>query len=402
MNILFLSLINIHDINSPGIYNDLLRVFHRHGHEIFIISPNERRHKNSTTLIETDRVHYLNIWTLNYQKTNFIEKGLSTLLIEFQYRRGIDKFFPNVNFDIIIYPTPPITFGNVIREIKQRDNSFTYLLLKDIFPQNAVDLGLMSKRSIMYRFFRRKEKQLYRISDVIGCMSKANVEYILTNNEEILCQNVEVCPNSIEVSDYRSASLGEKNRIRESYGLPLNRQIYIYGGNLGKPQDIPFIINCLKNERNNNEAFFVIVGAGTDFKKIEQYINSEKPTNVKLLSHLAPKDYDELVRCCDVGLIFLDHRFTIPNYPSRLLSYLSAGIPVVAATDRNSDLGTMLEENRIGVWCESSDPRLFHDALNRIQKMEIPKERITKVLRDNFDVLLSYNTIMTRYEANCK
>ena len=73
------------------------------------------------------------------------------------------------------------TFKKVIDYFKKRDNATTFLLLKDIFPQNAVDLGILSKRGvkgIIYRFFRKKERDLYRISDYIGCMSPANVAYV--------------------------------------------------------------------------------------------------------------------------------------------------------------------------------------------------------------------------------
>ena len=50
-------------------------------------------------------------------------------------------------------------------------------------------------KSILYHYFRKKEKKLYQISDYIGCMSKANVEYILKHNPEIKQERVEVCPN---------------------------------------------------------------------------------------------------------------------------------------------------------------------------------------------------------------
>ena len=62
-----------------------------------------------------------------------------------------------------MYSTPPITFCRAVDYVKKRDNAQTYLLLKDIFPQNAVDIGMMSKqgiKGILYKFFREKEKRL--------------------------------------------------------------------------------------------------------------------------------------------------------------------------------------------------------------------------------------------------
>ena len=78
-----------------------------------------------------------------------------------------------------------------------------------------------------------------------------------------------------------------------------------------------------------------------------------------------------LVRACDIGLIFLDHRFTIPNFPSRLLSYLENKIPIIAATDVNSDLGRIAEENGFGYWCESVKAQAFTELVDKMLQSDI-------------------------------
>src|SRR5699024_3580804 len=135
-------------------------------------------------------------------KNNKIEKGINTLLIEKLFKNAIKKFYNDVKFDLIIYSTPPITFARVIDCVKKRDQAQTYLLLKDIFPQNAIDLKLFKKNGLIHNFFKRKEKMLYQISDHIGCMSEANVQYILKNNKYLSVGKVEVNPNSIEPIKY--------------------------------------------------------------------------------------------------------------------------------------------------------------------------------------------------------
>lgn len=145
MNILFLTLARISDISTRGIYSDLIRLFAHEGHNIYIVRPNERRYKERTNLVIKENIQILSIKTLNIQKTNFIEKGLSTLLIENQFLKGIRKHFSHVSFDLVLYSTPPITFTKIVRYIMIRDRAVSYLLLKDIFPQNAVDLGVINK-----------------------------------------------------------------------------------------------------------------------------------------------------------------------------------------------------------------------------------------------------------------
>ena len=355
-NILFLTLSNVYNIDESGIYQDLLREFARKGHKVFIVSPTERRNQEKTQLIKKDNASILRVKTGNIQKTNLIEKGIATVLLESQYISAIKKYLSDVKFDLILYSTPPITLAGAVQYIKKRDGAKTYLLLKDIFPQHAVDIGVMTKigiKGLLFKYFRAKEKKLYDLSDKIGCMSQANVDFVLKHNSDVAAEKVEVCPNSIDPIDM-SVSMGERIAMREKYGIPLDKKVFVYGGNLGKPQGIPFLIECLKNQANNEQSYFLIVGDGTEYGKLDSYICEYKPQNVKLMKRLPKEDYDRMVAACDVGTIFLDHRFTIPNFPSRLLSYMQAKLPVLRATDKNTDIGSIAVENGFGWWCESN------------------------------------------------
>ena len=362
MKILFLTLLNITNLNEHGIYHDLLREFYNHGHQITVVSPIERRENDKTHLISNEQGTFLKVKTGNLQKSSIIEKGIATILLERQFITAIKKYLGNITFDLILYSTPPITFAKVVEYLKSKQNAKTYLLLKDIFPQNAVDMGMLSKRGIkglLYRYFRSKEKRLYAISDSIGCMSPANVKYILEHNPEISQDKVEVCPNCIEPQDLRLTD-NECKEMRNKYGIPLDKKVFVYGGNLGKPQGIPFFIECLKTQLENTDTFFLIVGDGTEYSKLESFFNDIKPLNMKLMKRLPKEDYDRMIAACDVGLIFLDHRFTIPNFPSRLLSYMQAGLPVLACTDPNMDIGKMIVSGGFGWWCESDDTKSFN------------------------------------------
>ncbi|MFM9440117.1 glycosyltransferase family protein [Flavobacterium psychrophilum] len=194
MRVLFLTLIGIHSINERGIYQDLLRKFVDQGHDVTIVTPSERRKKIATNLVVNDKVTILQVKTFNIQKTNKIEKGIGTLAIEYQYLHAIKKHLSGYKFDLVLYSTPPITFYKVINFIKKRDNAYAYLLLKDIFPQNAVDMKMIKQGGFLHKMFVKKEKKLYKISDTIGCMSQANVDFVLKHNPEIPRDKIEVNP----------------------------------------------------------------------------------------------------------------------------------------------------------------------------------------------------------------
>ena len=390
MNIIFLTVSRIKEIKSRGIYTDLMRKFRDEGHNVYIVTPYERQFALPTSLSEVDGIHLLGVRTLNIQKTNIIEKGIGTILLETQFNRAIKKYLSHVNFDLILYSTPPITFTDVVRNLKKGTSSaISYLLLKDIFPQNAVDLGMFSKNSLIYWYFRQKEIGLYKHADYIGCMSPANVEFVLRHNSFLVHERVEIAPNSIELK--KDPINIDRESIRKKYDLPIDRPIFIYGGNLGKPQGIDFLIQCLNANCQRNDCHFLIVGNGTEYHKLENWFINTKTDNVSLFPRLPKEDYDALVQSCDIGLIFLDHRFQIPNYPSRLLSYLEYKMPIIAATDINTDIGTIAEKNGYGYCCESKYVESF-TASDTIRKMG---ERGYQFLLDNYQVDSTYQKIIS-------
>lgn len=389
---------SLQNIDTSGIYTDLMRKFRNDGHDVYIIYPRERRLGLPTELKEDNRVHTLGVKTLNVAKTNVIEKGIGQVLLETQFKKALKKYFSNVKFDIILYSTPPITFTKVIKYVRKRNpNAISYLLLKDIFPQNAVDIGMLSKtglKGILYKSFRRKEKELYHISDYIGCMSPANVKYVLKHNPEINQDIVEVAPNSYDIPTNSQQSTA--NSIREKYNLPTDKPIFIYGGNMGKPQGIPFLLECMKAVKDRTDCHFVIVGSGTEYPKLESWVNSEKPKAVSLFKSLPKIEYDALASSCDVGMIFLDYRFTIPNYPSRLLPYLMEHKPIIAVTDPNCDTGTIAEENCYGYYCPSNSVDNFIKTIDRMLSSDIKQmgENAYQFFLNNYTTEHTYNTIM--------
>ena len=397
MNILFLTMSKMLSVEDRGIYTDLMRKFRDEGHMVYVVSPTERRDGRKTTIIEENNVKILTVRTLNIQKTNVIEKGIGQVSIEFLYKRAIKKYFKGVSFDLILYSTPPITFPKVIEYVKKANpQAKTYLLLKDIFPQNAVDMGMLSKKGIkglLYKFFRVKEKKLYALSDYIGCMSPANVKYVLEHNPEISKDRVEVAPNSLELLEVEKSV---DNIVLAKYNLPSDKPIFIYGGNLGVPQGIPFLIQCLEANSDRDDCHFVVVGNGTYYQKLADWYETAHPKSVTVMKGLPKADYDQLVRSCSVGLIFLDYRFTIPNFPSRLLSYLEYQMPVLCATDPISDIGTIAEENDFGFYIPSNDVDAFTNSVNRILASDIKLmgQNGYEFLKNNYLVDNTYKSII--------
>ena len=367
MNILFLTMNPFTSIEMHNIYSDLMKEFIQHGHRPYIVTPREKKSGEQTELLDYSDQSILKVQIGNTSGVSLIEKGISTVTLSEKFYRAVKTKLGHLKFDLILYSTPPITLATPIKRLKKLFGCRTYLMLKDIFPQNAVDLGMFSERGLIHRYFRAKEKALYRISDKIGCMSPANVDYLLTHNPEISRKQVEICPNAIIPHPVQDRS-AKKRALREKYGIPDEAIVYLYGGNLGKPQGIPFLVDCLKANMNLPDRYFIICGEGSEYGLLENFVNAHKPTNVKLLRFLPKEEYDLLATGCDVGMVFLDYRFTIPNFPSRILSYMENEMPILVCTDAATDLGEIAEKNGFGVKCRSNDVGKFGTCMDKLDR----------------------------------
>lgn len=362
----------------------------------------ERKFKQPTRLIEENNLKLLKLKTLNLQQSGVFEKGLAYLMLEFQFVQGIKKYFKDVRFDLILYSTPPINITRVVKYIKQRDHAASYLLLKDIYPQAAVDDKVFSGKSFIYRYFRKQEKKLYELSDYIGCMSEANVNYLLKHNPDIPKNKVEVNPNSIEPVEILAAA-DQKIAFRKKHGIPANALIFIYGGNLGKSQGIEFYLEVMKLKAEDNRVFFITVGAGSAFNQIDRFIKEHMIGNALLMKQLPKEEFDTLVVMSDVGLIFLNSYFTVPNFPSRMLSYMEQKKPVLAATDKVTDIGSIITGNNFGYWTLHGDATDFNNKIEFLLSKDISLKDLGQngydFLLNNYTVNHAYNIIVNHFSA---
>lgn len=339
-------------MHNHSIYFDLLQQMKQLGHDITIVYAREARENKETRLYEQEGFTYLGIKTGNMTKNkNLIEKALVTLTIDRVFLKNIKQYLGENIYDLVLYSTPPITFDKTIEHFIQQ-GSFTYLMLKDIFPQNAVDINLFSKHGLINRYFTRKEKKLYVDAKMIGVMSPANRDFLIERDNK-LRNKIEVLPNALKIQN-RVTSLK-----RSDYGLNEDDLILLYGGNLGLPQGIPFVVECMKALETESNVKLVICGTGSEAHLIESAIKDFGLKNTIYLGQLEADKYQQLTSLCDVGLIYLDARFTVPNYPQRILNYMEERKPVICATDLNTDIGSIAVSNNYGFSLESKDAKTW-------------------------------------------
>ena len=346
MNVLFL-MIAYPDVHyNSSMYTDLALEFASRGYYVSVVVANGP-HKTHLNL--EGGIKVLRVKTLELFNTSFIMKGLANILLPHQVYQGIKQYMNSIHFDAVIVSTPPITYMSTIKKLKEKYSAKVYLILRDIFPQNARDLGIINN-PILFRLFRKQEKYIYAISDYIGCMSQGNIAYLIEHNPEVIQSKLHLLPNWKNVMKYNYPDLSLKQQL----GLE-NKFIALYGGNFGKPQQIEAILELAKELIYLKDVVFLLVGDGSEKRRIIDQVSKKGLSNVIIKEPLPRSRYQELVKICDVGLVSLSTNFTIPNIPSRTLSYWEAKIPILASIDKNTDFKTILEDSDSGLWSFTGD-----------------------------------------------
>jgi putative glycosyltransferase len=369
MNILYLSAVPFKINKNPSIYTDLIQELTNFGDKITVLSIDSGLKPFQIKKVSQKNINLMYIGSFRLYNVNIFKKGLSILSLPFFMKRAIKKIDIS-KFDIILYETPPITWAGIIKEIKKKNKIKSFLMLKDIFPQNAVDIGLMKKSSFIFKYFKRKEKLLYEVSDYIGCMSKGNIEYIIKNNSKIPKEKLYYFPNT------------KKDTGSRNIDFPKEKLQFVYGGNMGLPQGVLNIAPAISYFKNDREIEFIFIGKGTEWNKINEYFKEQK--NVQVLESLPREEYEKLLSSCDAGFIFLDSRFTIPNYPSRTLAYLEKGIPIIAATDKNTDIKDLIFDNKVGLWSCSDDVNSLIENIKIMKENREIRRKFSKNARELF------------------
>lgn len=393
-NILFLALSYPKIPKSSNLYTDLMEEFRDQGYDVFVVAPAEN--ENEIGLFVEGDINVIRVKTLPLLNVNPIQKGIANVVLPYQYKKAINKHFKSESLDLILMPTPPISLIDVASWLKKKYKSKLYLILRDIFPQNAVDLKMMTNGGILYNFFRKKEQKLYRESDFIGCMSQGNIEYVLRHNLEVNQVKLHLLPNwQKEIPQFSD----DKKVWRAKYGFD-DKFVIIFGGNIGLPQKLENILAVAELYQPEDKILFFIVGQGTEKSKIEKSIKERNIQNVVIKNSLPREDYQNIISVANAGLISLSEDFTIPNIPSKSLSYFNAKIPIIAAIDKNTDYGTIIQDQiGAGVWAIANEPLMIKQ---KIDYLKANPDICTKMGERGYDYFVNNVTPIHSYSIIIK
>lgn len=317
-----------------------------------------------------DGVHVIRAKSLALHKVNFVMRGISQLLLPLILYLNLKKHAP-YPFDIVVVYSPPLPLGLLGLWLKRYHKAKFIINLQDIFPQNAIDLGIM-RNPMIISFFEWLEKKLYEGADVITVHSEGNKVFLL-KKKKLKEAKVCVIHNWIDIKPFERT--GTKNLSLNSEFGPDLKFTLLFAGVLGPSQGLDIVIDAAELLRESKKIVFLMLGDGTEKSRLVGMVKGRGLTNVYFKPFITKNEYVELLKDVDVGLVCLNGQNKTPVVPGKLLGYMAAGIPIVAALNRESDGHEIIKEARCGFSVVAGDTRLFTESILKLeQNAELRRE----------------------------
>ncbi len=319
---------------------DLSQEFVRQGHEMTVIVPSA--HIDSPWALEVlEGVQVLRVKAMQTRDTGYVQRTLAELALSYFVRKGLQASpLRDTKWDAVLWYSPTIFFGRAVGWLKKKSACPSYLIIRDIFPEWAVDLGLMS-RGPVYRFFKFFERLQYEAADTIGVQSQSGLPYF-SEWEKRAGRRLEVLQNWLAPAK----SVGCSISIAE--GPLAGRKIFVYAGNMGTAQGMDMVLGLAERMHCRDDIGFLLVGRGSDVVRLKQLASEKALSNVVFHDEIEPKEVPGLLTQCHVGLVMLDPRHKTHNVPGKFLTYMQVGLPVLARINDGNDLAKLIADEAVG------------------------------------------------------
>jgi glycosyltransferase involved in cell wall biosynthesis len=318
---------------------DLVREMVRQGHEPYVLLPSAEI-QAPWVLEDFDGAVVLRLRCLRTKDVNYWRRTAAEACMPFMMLANFAKSpLAEMKWDGVAWYAPTIFLGPVARALKRRGNCKGYLIIRDIFPEWAADMGLMS-RGLPYAFFKGVAAYQYAVADVIGVQSEGNTAYFSGWNRRE--RKVEVLQNWLaDAKNKGCAIVIDRTPLR-------GRKVLVYAGNMGVAQGLDIFLSLAERLRAREDFGFLFVGRGSEARRLSEYASHRKLENVFFQDEIHPDEVPGLLAQCHIGLVGLDPRHKTHNIPGKFLTYMQAGLPVLASINPGNDLVSLIEQERVG------------------------------------------------------
>lgn len=363
--------------SGAALVHDLAICLARMGHHCTVLIPDA--HLGQPFILERgEEFELLRIRSGPIKRVNIMRRAVNELLLSSRMWRAYRRSPVSRNsYDGVIFYAPTIFFGRLVSRIKSLHRCRAYLVLRDIFPDWAADVGVMRKGP-HYWLFKAFAKYQYSVADVIGVESASNIKFF--NQDRYV---VEILNNWIDV---------ESVPVPVAYKIPsalYSTVVFVYAGNLGVAQDIDNVLRLAQRLMPYRDCSVLFVGDGTERVRLQRQAQQLGLTNVLFQDEVNAAELRGILRQCDIGLISLDKRLRSHNIPGKLLSYLEAGLPVLASVNAGNDLKDVIEQAGAGIVVWNGDDDAFEAAARHMVNDRHGRDRMANLARRLCDAQFS-------------
>ncbi len=327
----------------------LAREFVRQGHELAVMVPASDLER-PWMLEDMEGIKLLRLRAPKTKDVNYIRRTAAEFLMPYAMLRNLRSSpLGKELWDGVVWYSPSIFFGPMVKAVKRESRCRSYLVLRDIFPQWAVDMGLM-RRSLPYYFFKLVERYQYATADVIGVQTSGNLPY-LSGWAEKPKRTLEVLQNWYG----EAPDIGCSISIQRT--LLAGRRIFVYAGNMGVAQGMDILLDLAASLVARQDIGFVFVGRGSEFDRLMGLARARGLENVLFFDEIPSEEVPGLYAQCHVGLVALDRRHKTHNIPGKFVSYMQHGLVTLASINPGNDLEALIIEEQVGQVCVDGSVR---------------------------------------------
>ena len=373
--------------------HELALEFIEQGHEITVITPSVNPQPKKLNVSKLDGV---NIWRFSngpVKDVGKVKRAINETLMSYNAWRAISSNVSKDTFDGVVYYSPSVFFGLLVRRITKKCQCKSYLILRDLFPQWAIDAGMIKEKSLITRYFRYFESLSYKSADAIGLMSEKNLELFQSIHPELSRTHVLFNWASIKPVE----NLPDHEGIRSQLKLK-DKVIFFYGGNIGHAQDMKNLMKLAKGLKSEEKAHFLFIGQGDEVELITGLKNDWNLSNVTILPSITQAEFKRVLAEVDVGLFSLAKHHTAHNFPGKLLGYMVESIPILGSVNPENDLQAIINDADAGkVFINGEDEALLGIAVELLKNEDMRTkqgESARKLLEDKFSVKSAYTLVL--------
>ena len=358
------------------------------GYDVTVVTPSQKL-KSKTDIGMLNGITVCRFKSGKIKNVGKVKRAINETLLSYHAWKSFKSYFQDNPHDLIVYYSPTIFWGGLVSRLKKLWDVPSYLILRDIFPQWAIDQELIRRDSKIEKYFRYFEKKNYAAADTIGLMSQKNLEWF---------KETVTTDKKLEVLYNWASNIPVKAELnyKEKLGL-IEKIVYFYGGNMGHAQDMLNIVRLAENMKNEKKAHFVFVGAGDEVEHVRQAMEKEQLDNMTMLPSVTQDVFKQMLAEFDVGLFTLHKDHTTHNFPGKLLGYMVQKLPILGSVNQNNDLKEIIEEAGAGLVSITGDDEKFLDnALNLLdeEKRKEMGKKGNNLLQNTFSVEAASDKIL--------